>query len=257
MQNTIVINIIDSCHCDLVSNVDNGVNELVLEIASDISKNPMLSISGEEAIMITSSPFTYVVPSDYYIDSKTFEFSIVDDEHTGDTFTVSGVDKITGNLYLKQVSNFVYTLSNVVKTDLEAQILDLQKQLKTMSSELSKYQKSEDSGWLTPAYADGTKDPTAGTKIRYRKKNGIVYVQGTIGITNYSGSGTVMATLPEGFRPAKAFYCVNTATGSRLSRWIIGAAGGITLEWLYDVKTSASVTGDVNWIGIDASFPVG
>lgn len=114
MQNTLVINAADSCDCELLSNVDNGTNSVILEIISDVSKNPKLSIN-DNTVMVTENPFSYTIPADYYTGSGNLTFNIDDDNHTGDAFTISKVQSTDGNLMLKQVSNFEYTLSALEK----------------------------------------------------------------------------------------------------------------------------------------------
>lgn len=115
MQNTLVINASDSCDCELLSNVDNGTNSVILEIISDVSKNPKLSIN-DDVVTITESPFSYAIPAGYYTGSGNLTFNIDDDNHTGDAFTISKVQSTDGNLMLKQVSNFEYTLSALEKS---------------------------------------------------------------------------------------------------------------------------------------------
>lgn len=111
-----------------------------------------------------------------------------------------------------------------------------------------------DTGWLTPTFDPNTSNPTAGTKIRYRKKNGIVYVQGTIGIKDLQNNFALF-NLPEGYRSGCNFYSVNTATAYKMSRYYISTSGNVSLEWVQDLSTGDKVTGQVNWIGIDVSFP--
>ena len=113
MKNIIFIDAINNCKCDLVSNVDDGTNRLVLEIKTDVSKNPKLEINSTD-VPIASGNFIYEVPSSLYIGSGTLQFRIKDDDHIGDWFTVSKVAKIDGNLFLKQNSNFIYTLRDIV-----------------------------------------------------------------------------------------------------------------------------------------------
>lgn len=111
-----------------------------------------------------------------------------------------------------------------------------------------------DTGWLTPTFNQNTSNPTTGTKIRYRKKNGIVYVQGTIGIKDLQNN-IALFNLPEGYRSGYNFYSVNTATGYRMSRYYISTSGNVSLEWVRELSTGNKVTGQVDWIGIDVSFP--
>lgn len=112
MKNILVIDSINGCACDLVSNIDDGTNSVILEIKADISKNPHLEI-GSQNITITSNRFSYEIPSSYYVGTDTLPFRVVDDEHTGKYFEVTKVSKVDGNLFLLQKSNFSYELALV------------------------------------------------------------------------------------------------------------------------------------------------
>lgn len=109
MKNTIVINAIKNCICELLSTVNNGENRFFIEIRADIFQNPKLEISGEQ-IAITGSPFLYEVGSTYYLGTGELTFRIVDDVHTGDYFHIMKIAEIEGDLFLNQINNFNYEL---------------------------------------------------------------------------------------------------------------------------------------------------
>lgn len=120
------------------------------------------------------------------------------------------------------------------------------------------YKRTGDTDWLVPSFTSNVIETVlTGTQVRYRKKNGIVYVIGTVGITGkVSGKNLNLFYLPDGFRPAFSQYSVNTATGYRMSRYYIGSSGTVTLEWVRNLSDGSEVTGGISWIGINFSFPV-
>lgn len=109
MKNIIHININNDCNCDLVGNIQDGTNRILLEITADISKNPILEINNT-SVDITSSIFLYEIPSPLLIGSGNLTFRIVDSSHNGEYFRIAKLAKITGDVFLKQNSNFEYVL---------------------------------------------------------------------------------------------------------------------------------------------------
>ena len=123
MRNVISINALNNCNCDLLANVDDGSNAVVLEIKADTSKNPKLEIH-RETVTIDSDLFTYTIKQAWYVAQMgALTFRIVDDEHTGDEFSIEGVSSIKGNLLLKQNSNFSYTLVDIAEDDPQTVVL--------------------------------------------------------------------------------------------------------------------------------------
>lgn len=110
MKNIMVIDANNDCSCDLVSTIDNGTNSLFLEIKADASKNPILEMP-EKSIPITANDFMYQIENDLFIGDDELTFRIVDDMQTGTYFRISKVKSLEGNLFLKQISNFIYRLS--------------------------------------------------------------------------------------------------------------------------------------------------
>lgn len=87
----------------------------------------------------------------------------------------------------------------------------------------------------------------------YRRAGGKVIIEGSVSITNYTGN-TVVATLPEEFRPAKHHYAIVPVTGSNVARIIVRSEGDIVVEWIKRLTTGENVTGDISWVQISTSF---
>ena len=107
MKNTIIIDAKNSYACDLVCNIDDGSNRLFLEIHADVSKNPILEISGLN-VEIDKDVFTYEVNSSYWVGTGTLQFRILDYDHTGNYFNITKIGSLSGNITLTQVDNFNY-----------------------------------------------------------------------------------------------------------------------------------------------------
>lgn len=121
MKNILNIDATNDCECSLVSSFDDGTNALFLEIKSDLSLNPKIvqTIDGYTGtIKITSSPFIYEIPVSVHTNAKVISFYISDDNHTGEKFTINKPQgSFEGNLIIRQVSNFEYTLTDIVKDE--------------------------------------------------------------------------------------------------------------------------------------------
>lgn len=90
--------------------------------------------------------------------------------------------------------------------------------------------------------------------LGYCKIGDIVYVAGGVGITNYSGTNTVAAALPSGYRPATNHYYFCATGGSRIVRVYIDPRGNITVEWIKNIDDGSTVTGEVAWIDLSTWF---
>lgn len=110
MKNTLFIDALDNSRCDLLSNVDDGTNRIILEIKADVLQNPVLTLGGRD-ISINANDFVYEIPKNMLIQGSSLVFSINDDRHTGEPFTVEIPDKVSGNWILRQISGFQYEIS--------------------------------------------------------------------------------------------------------------------------------------------------
>ena len=127
--------------------------------------------------------------------------------------------------------------------DIYTRVGDLEEQVAELTA---------DTGWLpltllngVVAYGDGINAP------RYRKVGKTVYLTG--GVKNITTRDTIIATLPEGFRPANGFpFVQNTShenNKAQFVRWNISANGNITMAYI-----SASEIVVEDWFPISISF---
>lgn len=106
--------------------------------------------------------------------------------------------------------------------------------------------------WLNLSLQSGISDYTAGNNARYKRKGGVVYLQGAVkGIT---AIGKIIAYLPSGYRPVgQSHSWANPTSGKNFARWTIDEANGaITMENVS--QTAAPAAGD--WFPIHTCFPV-
>lgn len=106
MKNVIAIDATNNYVCDLISNINDGSNTLFLQIKADNSLNPKLELPSGN-VSITDNDFLYEIPSGLFTGSGTLQFRITDSAHTGEYFQITKTNA-TGNLVLKQKSNFEY-----------------------------------------------------------------------------------------------------------------------------------------------------
>lgn len=106
--------------------------------------------------------------------------------------------------------------------------------------------------WVNLSLASGISDYTTGNNARYKRKAGVVYLQGAVkGIT---AIGKVIATLPVGYRPSgQSHSFANPTSGKNFARWTIDdVTGNIVMENVS--QTSAPASSD--WFPIHTCFPV-
>lgn len=105
--------------------------------------------------------------------------------------------------------------------------------------------------WLNLSLASGVVDYTSGNNARYKRKGGVVYLNGAVkGITSI---GKVIATLPVGYRPiGQAHSFALPTSGKNFARWVIDTDGTITLENVSQVAAPTST----DWFPIHTCFPV-
>ena len=122
---------------------------------------------------------------------------------------------------------------------------------------------NEDTGWIniigTSIASADLIAPSVGTPVRYRKKGGVVYINGTFGLKNkVANTNKTLFTLPDGYRMDSGFYYfVNTSSGYAMSRYILNSNGQVLLEWIRKLTDGSEMTGNIVWASIDTSFPVG
>ena len=99
-------------------------------------------------------------------------------------------------------------------------------------------------------------DPAVATKgVRYRKIGNQVFLSGRIGLTaDYAGGAVLIFTLPSGYRPTHNTYRFSACSGARITRLFVQSGGAVRIEWIYDMGTSAVVSGAISWVDLDCDF---
>lgn len=107
-------------------------------------------------------------------------------------------------------------------------------------------EKIQDSGWIDLPLAEGITVGEARKVAQYRKIGKIVYLQGDIaGVT---GNGTLIGTLPIGFRPEITQYMLQPRSGTAYWRMRIDPDGSIYHQYASDGTYNSS------WSEIGCSF---
>ena len=114
---------------------------------------------------------------------------------------------------------------------------------------------NSDAGWVPFTYQNGYADYSAAsyTNGSYRKKDGIVYLQGLIRCGTAVANGTVITNLPVGFRPGFITHHSVAAATNDFVRINInaGAAGNIQINY-----QKTALVASTSWISLDGiSFP--
>lgn len=115
---------------------------------------------------------------------------------------------------------------------------------------------TSDTGWQTLTLEDGVSvhDGSFAVVPQYRKINNHVYIKGHI-YTPVPTSGVLIATLPEGFRPASGtHYDIAECAGNRIGRLYVNWEGIMKCEWIYTIGGSAYTS--ALWIQIDIDYLV-
>lgn len=94
----------------MIYRTDNGTNTLLLEILSDLTKNPSISFSTGTTVTPTSEDFTYEVPSSIWVGDSSFTFT-VSDSTGSETFTVYQAANTDINVSLQETGERTYTLA--------------------------------------------------------------------------------------------------------------------------------------------------
>lgn len=105
-----------------------------------------------------------------------------------------------------------------------------------------------DSGWIIPAF-QGTWGNYGGTQVpaRYRKKAGIVHVQGLV---NGSNIGTVIFNLPVGYRPA--YNTINASVANNAFARVDYEPNG-NVSYISGANTAPA--GGGTFLSLNFSFP--
>lgn len=148
---------------------------------------------------------------------------------------------LTKDIYANQNIDFL-VLQSVVVGDNQT-VLELLQQLQTVITGIT-----TDSNWVNFTLENNAQAYNTGLTPGYRKYNNQVFLRGCV--KNVTASGTVIATLPTGYRPAMTRY-YTIATGSITATIEIGTNGQVKLANVIGTLAASSL------IPIDTSFIIG
>ena len=110
--------------------------------------------------------------------------------------------------------------------------------------------------WIQLTPADGVTTPgTYGNGVlRYRAEGKHVYVAGSINAAWDGSSSKLIATLPEGYRPANGnCYFLQVRGGQNASRLFIKTTGEMYIEWVKSLSDGSNNTGS-GWLDLNMDF---
>lgn len=114
------------------------------------------------------------------------------------------------------------------------------------------YEMTADSGWKTLPLVSGITPNSDSVIPQYRKIGEAVYLRG--GVKGIANDGTIIGTLPEGYRPTRVFHFLQNKSASggvpMIARWKIETNGNITMSFCEDQPEAT------HWFGLDTSFLV-
>lgn len=111
-----------------------------------------------------------------------------------------------------------------------------------------------DTGWITLSLNSGI---TAVDSLQYRRIGSIVMITGRISLTWNGKNNKTIATLPDGYRPAKTKYSFFPVIGSLISRGYINPEGQVVLEWIRKLSDGSIYTSNASWLYINFDFFLG
>lgn len=108
-----------------------------------------------------------------------------------------------------------------------------------------------DTGWVDLTPSTGT-----WSYLKCRRIGNIVYVRGYATSFSYSGTATVITTLPTQFRPADIIYVYGFLAGRRMSRWYITDAGNLGIDWAANISDGSVYTNNATWHEFNTTYMV-
>lgn len=108
-----------------------------------------------------------------------------------------------------------------------------------------------DTGWVNLTPSTGT-----WSYLKCRRIGNIVYVRGYATSFSYSGTATVLTTLPTQFRPTDIIYVYGFLAGRRMSRWYITDAGNLGIDWAANISDGSVYTDNATWHEFNTTYMV-
>ena len=90
----------------------------------------------------------------------------------------------------------------------------------------------------------------------YRKIGNRVQIQGAISCTIPKSDAFKCAELPKAYCPKGPAYGPSVCAGNRLVRLLVGASGGIYIEWIYDFAERSQFSGHIPWVVINIEYDI-
>ncbi len=128
---------------------------------------------------------------------------------------------------------------------------DFETYVRTKSTSWSawrKYEIFEDSNWINLSLETAISVGNIKKKAQYRKIGKVVQLRGDV--QGIAKGDTLIATLPENFRPSTRLDVIQPLSGVRYCRYRIEPNGQIILEWTSDSNYNAS------WYNLDITFMI-
>lgn len=140
-------------------------------------------------------------------------------------------------------------------SELETKMVSVETNLTNLATAIEGITPEQDTGWLNLPlqgnvipYGEGVNYP------QYRKIGNTVYLKGAV--KNITGFGTVVAILPEGFRPSNGHPFVQSTSHDNnigvFARWNISSNGTMTMNYI----SNNNEFSDNDWYPITTNFLV-
>ena len=113
MRNTLTIQSSDACMCICLDSIYDGTNSIYLSLDVKSVTNPKLQIYKDETLVSTTTLISnkenlVIIPKDLYGANVVITFKYLDDNYTGNTFTINFPEKLDGNMLIKKVNDYVF-----------------------------------------------------------------------------------------------------------------------------------------------------
>ena len=113
MRNTLTIQSSDTCKCICLDSVHDETNSIYLSLDVKNVTNPKLQIYKDGTLvstvtLISNQENLVIIPTDLYGANAVITFKYLDDDYTGNTFTINFPATLEGNLLVKKVSEYIF-----------------------------------------------------------------------------------------------------------------------------------------------------
>ena len=217
-----------------VSLLDNGIkvtindsnaaypraNYFILDISNHLGKN--ITLTSTININSTAHPRIAIGTCDSTGENRNI-LSNTDTETNGrKSVTTTLPTSVTPNTQYMFIG-FYCSHGTTVSSGNYVNFTDIQLEFGSSATTYFPYQNLNDfdSGWINMTLETNFHNYNPNDICQYRKKNGVVYLQGAASPTNQISANqeTLLCTLPAGYRPTKEFFAI--CQGSGMNRWLL------------------------------------